>query len=233
MAVDQQLLEIMACIQCRGPLVVVEGGRGLLCESCKLKFPVRDDIPIMLLEEVLDMKSGTRGQGETTAVFTTATATDTAKTPVADQPAVAFQLVAGPKKGMRFQVERGTCKAIGRAVNDPHKTGSYHNIDVTLSLDDNTRKVIQHYVAKQFRRADAAPGTEFGFRRTSDIVLDDVSVSRLHAMIFYDDIGVGVLDLVSKNGTFVNGEEIESRLLRKGDTIELGESKIVLEEQSR
>lgn len=227
MAVDQQLLEIMACIQCRGPLVAVEGGRGLLCEVCKLKFPVRDDIPIMLLEEILDMKSGSRGQGETTAVF--GATSDTAKMPTVDQAAMNFHIVAGPKKGMRFQVERGTCKAIGRAVSDPHKTSSFHSVDVTLSLDDNTRKLIQQYVAKQFRRADVPPGTEFGFRRTGDIVLEDVSVSRLHAMLFYDDVGVGVLDLVSKNGTYVNGEEIESRLLRKGDTIELGESKIMLE----
>ncbi|MBI2342980.1 MAG: FHA domain-containing protein [Deltaproteobacteria bacterium] len=218
MAVDQQLLEILACIQCRGPLVAVEGGRGLLCEACKLKFPVRDDIPVLLLEEVLDMQSGARG------ATSVAAATDL------HVPTVTFRVTAGPKKGMTIQLERGTCKAVGRTVGDPHKTTSYHHIDVTLSLDENTRKLIQQYVAKQFRRADNGPGKEFGFRRTGDIVLDDVSVSRLHAMFFYDDIGVGILDLVSKNGTYVNGEEVESRLLRKGDVIELGESKIVLEE---
>ncbi len=228
MAVDQQLLEILACIQCRGPLAAVEGGRGLLCESCKLKFPVRDDIPILLLEEVLDMRSGSRSQGESTAVHVPTSPANQTAPMSQSQEAASFEVLAGPKKGMRFQLERGTCKAIGRAGSDPHKTSSYHNIDVTLSLDENTRKLIQQYVAKQFRRADVTPGTEFGFRRTGDIVLDDVAVSRLHAMLFYDDIGVGVLDLVSRNGTFVNGEEIESRLLRKGDVIELGETKFVL-----
>jgi pSer/pThr/pTyr-binding forkhead associated (FHA) protein len=48
-------------------------------------------------------------------------------------------------------------------------------------------------------------------------------------MIFYDDAGVGILDLVSKNGTFVNGEEVESRILVGGDTIEIGECRIVVE----
>jgi uncharacterized protein len=224
MAVDQQLLEVMACIQCRGSLVMVEGGRGLLCEACKLKFPVRDDVPIMLLEEVLDMQSGARSASESTMVHQSADSQAAA----GSGGTVVFRVMAGPKKGMKFQLEKGTCKAVGRAVSDPHKTSSYHNIDVTLTLDDNTRKVIQQYVSKQFQRAHA-PGTEFGFRRTSDIVLDDVSVSRLHAMFFYDEIGVGILDLVSKNGTFVNGEEIESRLLRTGDTIELGESQVVLQ----
>jgi pSer/pThr/pTyr-binding forkhead associated (FHA) protein len=36
-----------------------------------------------------------------------------------------------------------------------------------------------------------------------------------------------MLDLVSQNGTFVNGKEIESQLLKEGDVIELGETIIV------
>lgn len=236
MPIDQQLLEILVCIQCRGPLVSVEGGRGVLCEKCQWKFPVRDDVPVLLLEEVLDMKgqagSGAQstpragGQGEPPAARQAAGPV-TQSTAVARQPA-RFLVEVGPKKGMQFQIECGTCKAIGRAVGDAHKTSAFH-VDVTLALDDNTRRLIQQYVTKQFSRKDAAPGTEFGFRRTGDIVLEDLSVSRLHAMIFYDDIGVGVLDLVSKNGTFVNGEEVESRLLRQGDRIEVGDSKIVYE----
>ncbi|MBI4373307.1 MAG: FHA domain-containing protein, partial [Deltaproteobacteria bacterium] len=54
--------------------------------------------------------------------------------------------------------------------------------------------------------------------------------SRLHAMVFYGDSGVGILDLVSKNGTFVGGVEIESRLLKKGDIVSIGSTKIRLEE---
>lgn len=252
MPIDQQLLEILVCIQCRGPLVSVEGGRGVLCEKCQWKFPVRDDVPVLLLEEVLDMKAQAgagaparaAGQGAPPPQTPRATAGQAAgqvaqpsprqaagqvtqSTALARQPA-RFQVEAGPKKGMQFQIECGTCKAIGRAVGDAHKTSAFH-VDVTLALDDNTRRLIQQYVTKQFSRKDAAPGTEFGFRRTGDIVLEDLSVSRLHAMIFYDDIGVGVLDLVSKNGTFVNGEEVESRLLRQGDRIEVGDSKIVYE----
>lgn len=220
MAIDQRLLEILACIQCKGPLVAVEGGRGLLCEQCQLKFPVRDEVPIMLLEEALDLK--TRADAEHASGGAAAR-----PTAAANSKAAQFEVKAGPKQGMRFTLDLGCCKALGRAVNDPHKTTSFH-VDVTLSLDDNTRKVIQQYVTKQFRRAEPTPGTEFGFRRTSDIVLEDLAVSRLHAMLFFDDVGVGVLDLVSKNGTFVNGEEVESRLLQTGDVIEVGESKIVV-----
>ncbi|GEM_PF-205281 len=234
MAIDQQLLEVLACIQCHKTLVVVEGGRGLLCENCQLKFPVRDDVPVLLFEEAIDMKGGTAIKGRDgssdDAPFAVRETRDAHReTSVPPRAAAKFRVTAGPKKGMQFALDRGTCKAMGRAVSDPHKTNSFH-VDVALALDENTRRLIQQYVAKQFRRKEAtAPGTDFGFRRTSDIVLEDVAVSRLHAMIFFDDIGVGVLDLVSKNGTFVNGDEVESRLLRAGDVIELGESKIVLE----
>ncbi|MBI2501574.1 MAG: FHA domain-containing protein, partial [Deltaproteobacteria bacterium] len=67
------------------------------------------------------------------------------------------------------------------------------------------------------------------FERKGDVTLADSSISRLHAMIFYDDLGVGILDLVSKNGTFVNGAEVESRLLQKGDVVLLGSTKLKLE----
>lgn len=230
MAIDQHLLEVLACIQCKGPLVMIEGGRGLLCEKCHLKFPVRDEVPILLLEETLDLahKGGSAPVtgGPMQAKVAESQATTTFE--VGGHPPVRFSVKAGPKKGMHFELALGTCKAIGRATSDPQKTASFH-VDVTLSLDDNTRKLIHQYVQKQFRRAASPPGTEFGFRRTGDIVLEDVSVSRLHAMFFFDDVGVGVLDLVSKNGTYVNGDEVESRLLQRGDTVELGESKICFE----
>ena len=48
--------------------------------------------------------------------------------------------------------------------------------------------------------------------------------------IFFDDSGmVGILDLVSKNGTFVNGAEVESKILKKGDLITVGGTKIRFE----
>ncbi|MDO8528100.1 MAG: FHA domain-containing protein [Deltaproteobacteria bacterium] len=111
------------------------------------------------------------------------------------------------------------------------------NVDWALSLDDETKGLVLQYIAQQFRKPQpksetngSLPNDQLGaFRRGPDIVLKDQTLSRLHAMIFSDELGIGILDLVSKNGTFVNGEEIESRLLKKGDTIELGETKIVFE----
>ena len=51
MTAASKLLDILICPQCKGKLAQVEGGQGLLCKHCQLKFPVRDGIPVMLVEE--------------------------------------------------------------------------------------------------------------------------------------------------------------------------------------
>lgn len=218
MVLSQQLLDILVCPQCKGSLSMVEGGRGLLCDSCQLKYPVRDGIPTMTVEEAVDLRKAQRRSVEGK---------------VSNVPAKTFSVIDGPNKGMVFHLEMGTCKAVGRAMSDPNKTAMF-NVDLTLALDESTKGLVLKYVTRQFRKSAKDAGDETSselgaFKRTSDIILDDTAISRLHAMLFYDEVGVGILDLVSKNGTFVNGEEVESRLLRKGDTIEVGESKIVFE----
>jgi uncharacterized protein YbaR (Trm112 family) len=49
MPVPRELLDILQCPSCRGP--VEEAGDSILCKSCGLAYPVRDGIPHMLVEE--------------------------------------------------------------------------------------------------------------------------------------------------------------------------------------
>lgn len=51
MALDKDLLEILACPQCKGELIPTPEEDGLICPACKLKYPVRDDVPVMLADE--------------------------------------------------------------------------------------------------------------------------------------------------------------------------------------
>ena len=51
MSVPTQLLAILVCPKCKGPLEYREQDAALLCHQCRLRFAVRDDIPIMLLDE--------------------------------------------------------------------------------------------------------------------------------------------------------------------------------------
>lgn len=49
--VDPRLLEILVCPRCRGPLRLEESPSSLVCESCRLRYPVRDGIPVLLIDE--------------------------------------------------------------------------------------------------------------------------------------------------------------------------------------
>lgn len=53
MDLDPQLLEILACPNCRSPLRAEEAAAELVCTnpSCGLAYPVREDIPILLIDE--------------------------------------------------------------------------------------------------------------------------------------------------------------------------------------
>jgi uncharacterized protein YbaR (Trm112 family) len=53
MVIDKELLEILACPKCKGDIIVAEKEDGLICKSCKLLYPIRDDIPVMLIDEAL------------------------------------------------------------------------------------------------------------------------------------------------------------------------------------
>ena len=51
MAVDPELLEILACPSCKTPVELVHDGQGLKCGQCKRVYPIKDDIPVMLIDE--------------------------------------------------------------------------------------------------------------------------------------------------------------------------------------
>ncbi len=51
MALDERLLEILACPKCKGELEYREDENSLLCHACRLRYRIEDDIPIMLIDE--------------------------------------------------------------------------------------------------------------------------------------------------------------------------------------
>jgi uncharacterized protein YbaR (Trm112 family) len=48
---DKDLLSILACPKCKGDLEYREKEQKLVCHSCRLAYPIVDDIPVMLVEE--------------------------------------------------------------------------------------------------------------------------------------------------------------------------------------
>jgi hypothetical protein len=51
MGINKELLDILACPKCKGEIYLNDAEDGLICDHCKLLYEIRDDIPIMLIDE--------------------------------------------------------------------------------------------------------------------------------------------------------------------------------------
>ncbi|MEF3254173.1 MAG: Trm112 family protein [Deferribacterales bacterium] len=51
MAIKKELLDILACPKCKGDIRLSRDEKGLICDNCKLVYEIKDDIPIMLIDE--------------------------------------------------------------------------------------------------------------------------------------------------------------------------------------
>ncbi len=59
--ISEELLAILACPKCKGPVSLTGEKNGLVCKACKLLFPVKDDIPIMLIDEAVRLDQPEQG----------------------------------------------------------------------------------------------------------------------------------------------------------------------------
>jgi pSer/pThr/pTyr-binding forkhead associated (FHA) protein len=91
-----------------------------------------------------------------------------------------------------------------------------------LTLNDKNKSIGQYQLKK-------GTSLTIGRRDDNDMVIDDPAVSGHHAKI--DSLGdrFVLIDLKSKNGTFVNEQLIDSRWLTKGDVVTIGGHTLVLE----
>jgi uncharacterized protein YbaR (Trm112 family) len=57
MSVSKELLDILCCPKCKGEIYLNESQDGLICDACRLLYPIKDDIPIMLIEEAVSIEA--------------------------------------------------------------------------------------------------------------------------------------------------------------------------------
>ena len=53
----KELLAIIACPKCKGPVQEDEPKEALICQACRLAYPIREGIPIMLVNEARELSS--------------------------------------------------------------------------------------------------------------------------------------------------------------------------------
>lgn len=51
MPIDPELLDILACPSCKTPVTLVKDGAALKCAACRRVYPIKDDIPVMLIDK--------------------------------------------------------------------------------------------------------------------------------------------------------------------------------------
>jgi len=56
MTIRKELLDILACPKCKGEVALSEKEDGLICRTCDLMYPIRDNIPVMLIDEAAKLQ---------------------------------------------------------------------------------------------------------------------------------------------------------------------------------
>jgi len=56
MSLSKELLEILVCPKCKAEVSLTEKEDGLVCRACKVVYPIKDDIPVMLVDEAIPLE---------------------------------------------------------------------------------------------------------------------------------------------------------------------------------
>lgn len=64
MALNKELLQILACPKCKGDLELLALEEGLKCAACAVVYPVREEIPVMLVDEAVPVAKWDQGVRE-------------------------------------------------------------------------------------------------------------------------------------------------------------------------
>jgi uncharacterized protein YbaR (Trm112 family) len=64
MALNKELLQILACPKCKGDLELIGQEEGLKCAACGVVYPVREEIPVMLIDEAIAVDKWDQGARE-------------------------------------------------------------------------------------------------------------------------------------------------------------------------
>lgn len=147
------------------------------------------------------------------------------------QRRVIFKVTAGPNDGDTVSVELGACRLIGRHLSENET--AFIDRDGNRVLDAAAAGILSEHLKE--RNPNAAPSVDpeafsvTAFERGPDIIFSDDAISRAHAMVFHDASGIGIIDLASTNGTYLNNERITSSLVSDGDMVALGSSELVVQ----
>jgi len=107
-------------------------------------------------------------------------------------------------------------------------SGEMHPVDIDEVIEKSGAALVIRAGGGRAGESFTLDGDRTSIGRTPDagVFLDDVTVSRNHALLVRRDDGLYIDDLGSLNGTYVNRRRIESQPLEDGDEIQIGKYKL-------
>ena len=136
---------------------------------------------------------------------------------------VTLNVTEGVHSGDTLSLEKGFCRLIGRHLSESET--ALIDRDGNRVLDGTAAHIIAEHLDDKAPAVASAPAATFSpstFERGPDMIFQDNSISRAHAMLFYDNEGCGIIDLASTNGTLVNEAAVSSAIIKSGDSISIG-----------
>ena len=108
------------------------------------------------------------------------------------------------------------------------ETGEYQPVDLEEEVDRVGAALVIRSGGGRSGESFTIDQERMSIGRTPDaaVFLDDVTVSRNHALVVHREDGHYIDDLGSLNGTYVNRRRIESHRLEDGDEIQIGKYKL-------
>ena len=137
-----------------------------------------------------------------------------------------FVVVEGSDQGRRFAFTPGSFRVIGRQEGVITGTHAVARSAIRRLEDEDHDKMGQHLARRATPGLYGARGATADFDRDDDIDLIDDAVSQTHAIVFCDDAGLSIVDVASKNGTWVNGDRVHESTLVDGDLVRVGETRL-------
>ena len=135
-----------------------------------------------------------------------------------------LEIVDNDATGSHLALPHGSYRAVVRLESDLEATQQLA-IGGDRLLGDQATAIAERHLSQ---RASAPAHRLKMRRREPDLVLDDPGISRTHAMIFHGDQGLSIVDLMSTNGTLVNGEPISDADLQVDDIVKVGSTELIV-----
>jgi hypothetical protein len=137
-------------------------------------------------------------------------------------------VIDGPVLGERFKLKSGTFRLIGRLDQNQEVTMQVTTMGNQILSEDHQNLMQAHMESRE----DAGLRMLYQ-KRDLDILLEDPSVSKAHAMVFADEHGLSVADLMSTNGIQVNGQTFKDANLQPGDRLRIGSTLLLFDDTGR